>query len=67
MANFVQNSSFCLNAFFMRQFIFPTDGTRRAKKPYGGIKRYFCGWTWSRFKADIDILGPLRGPYGLKL
>lgn len=36
MANFVQNSSFCLNAFFMGQFIFPPDGP---KEPYETIWR----------------------------
>lgn len=30
MAYFVQNSSFCLNAFFRAQFIFPTDGPKEA-------------------------------------
>lgn len=70
MVNFVQNS-FSLNAFFMGQFTLSTDGPELPEKshlkPYGGIKRYLCGWTWNSFRGDIDILGGLRGAYVLKL
>lgn len=59
--HFVEMRFSCNNLFF------PLMDPKSHLKPYGGIKRYFCGCTWNRFKADIDILGPLRGTYGLKL